>query len=120
MKLVICGSKKAINCMNELETGLISRGHEIISSKFVTDNLENDFVDYFDKINEADSLLVANVNEGLKRYHVDSISFLGMRFAFVSDKSIYLLNSLYWGNKYEEIINKMGSIFLEGNLDLIG
>ena len=109
MKVVICGSMSASKEMVEVENKLKELGHEVVLpgftheyakmdtlSKMHTESarnkVEHDLIKgYFNKIKEADAVLILNVErKGIKGY-VGGNSFLEMGFAFVLDKPIYLL-----------------------------
>lgn len=73
---------------------------------------------YFEKIKEADAILVLNYDKkGIKNYIGGNV-FLEMGFAYVLDKKIFLYNPIPEVS-YKEEIKTMEPVILNGNLDLI-
>lgn len=118
MKIAICGSLDFTHEMKAIADNLLNRGFEVdipISSKKILDgqfSLEEikqekengKFADraikydsiraYFEIIQNADAVLVANFDKkGIKNY-IGGNSFLEMGFAHVLNKKIYLLNDI--------------------------
>ncbi|MDI6591999.1 MAG: hypothetical protein QME61_03650 [Patescibacteria group bacterium] len=74
---------------------------------------------YFEKIKDADAILVLNYDrKGIKNY-IGGNTFAEMAVAFYLGKPIYLINPIPEELIYTDEIKAMEPIILNGNLDLI-
>ncbi len=137
MKIVICGSmlfsKEMMEVAKELERG----GHgvttphnadkyasevlkmELNSSESIENKIKDDLIkDYFNKIKNADAVLILNIEKNGIDGYIGGNSFLEMAFAHVLDKKIYLYNDIPDMSYTDEII-AMQSIMINQNLNKI-
>lgn len=71
---------------------------------------------YYEKIKNADAILVANyAKNGIENY-IGGNTFLEMGFAHVLDKKIFVLNDIPEINYKDEIL-AMNPVLLKGNID---
>lgn len=112
MKIVICGSMAFSKNMIDIEKKLFEIGHSVIVPKHtkkyaklelaeethcesVENKVKNDLIrDYFNKIKNADAVLIINIEKnGIKNY-IGGNTFLEIGFAYILNKPIYLLNPI--------------------------
>lgn len=132
MRIVVCGSMSFVQEMKNIETKLQELGHNVIIpeniEKYIdgTMKIENKeekikynlIKDHYDKINNADGIIVLNIDKkGIKNY-IGANTFLEMGFAHVLDKRIYLLNEIPQMN-YTDEIEAMQPVVLNGDLSKI-
>jgi len=122
--------------MTEIGNGLRKLNHEIILPKFteeyarmdnldeihsesVKNKIDHDLIrDYFKEISNADAILVINEDKsGIKNY-IGGNSFLEMGFAYVLNKTIFLLNPIPEVS-YRDELEAMQPIILNGDLGKI-
>ncbi len=112
MKIVICGSMKLSKKMIEAKDALEILGHELIlprhteeyaamntsdhiHNESVKNKINNDLIrDYYYKIADSDAILVINDDLNGVEGYIGGNAFLEMGFAFVLNKTIYLLNNI--------------------------
>ena len=136
MKIIVCGSMTASKEMVSLENQLIEMGHEVVLPEFTHDYAEMETFErmhsessnnkkqydlirgYFEKMKDADAVLIANVErKGIPGY-IGGNSFLELGFGHVLDKQIYLLNAIPEVSYQDEII-AMQPVILYGDLSKI-
>jgi len=142
MKLVICASLEFTYQIKEIAEQLIKLGHEVVIPKTsemilngevtleqIKQEKENGEISnrarkydviryYFEKIKDADAILVLNYNKrGVKNYIGGNV-FLEIGFAHVLGKKIFLLNEIP-DIFYKDEIESMSPIILKGNLNEI-
>lgn len=146
MKITICGSIEFYDKMLDLETRLKEKGHEIfLPPKIIRDNKgknisvqeyyklrqnsnENELwiwqkkrelmLRHFKKIEDSDSILVANYSKkGIENY-IGGNTFGEMNIALYLNKGIYLLNTIP-NISYKEEIIAMNPKILNGDLTKI-
>ncbi len=142
MKLVICASLEFTYQIKEIAEQLIKLGHEVVIPKTsemilngevtleqIKQEKENGEISnrakkydviryYFEKIKNADAILVLNYDKrGIKNYIGGNV-FLEMGFAHVLGKKIFLLNEIP-DIFYKDEIKSMNPIILKGNLNEI-
>ena len=134
-RIVICGSMKfasqMIEVMNQLEElGLEAVGPlqvkgyangEItyVNNEDAQHKIDNDVIrDHWNKINDADAILVLNYDKGEIANYIGGNSLLEIGFAYVLDKPIYLLNDVPEIGYSSEIV-AMKPIVIDGDLSLI-
>jgi nucleoside 2-deoxyribosyltransferase len=133
MKIVICGSMSSAIQMLEAEKELLQNNHEVVLPKHAKEyaekilaeetaqestknKIEHDLIrDYFEKIKNADAILVINVEKkGISNY-IGGNSFLEMGFAHILNKTIFILNDIP-DMIYTDEIRAMQPVVLNGNL----
>lgn len=136
MKITICGSMSASKQMYEIGNYLTSKGHEVHlpentekyalgafteenSHESVANKIHGDLIrGYFDKINNADAVIIANYDKkGIKNY-IGGNAFLEAGFAHVLNKKLYFINDIPKIGYMDELI-AMQPVILKGDLDLI-
>lgn len=136
MKIVVCGSMSSACQMIGTKKELIQNNHEVIlprnteqyaekvlaeetAYESTKNKIENDLIrDYFEKIKNADAILVVNVyKNGISNY-IGGNSFLEMGFAHILNKSIFILNEIP-DMIYTDEILAMQPIVLNGDLSRI-
>jgi diphthamide synthase subunit DPH2 len=142
MKIVICASLEFTYKIKKVANELIKRGYKVIipkTSEMILNgkvNLEQikrekesgeivkrakkyDVIRYyFEKIKEADAILVLNYDKkGIKNYIGGNV-FLEMGFAYVLNKKIFLLNPIP-EISYQSEIKTMEPVILYGDLGKI-
>jgi predicted RNA-binding protein with PUA domain len=142
MKIVICASLDFTPKVKEVANQLSEQGHKItipktsemilngevtleqiikekengkISKRVIK---QNSFKYYFEKIKEADAILVLNFKKKDIEGYIGRSTFLEMGFAHVLGKKIFLLNKIPDMN-YRDEISAMEPVILEGNLSRI-
>lgn len=136
MKIGVAGSMQFTEHMMELCAELKKLGHEPFMSKFgpafvgKTDEekekikLEqkynhNAIREFWNPMQDADALLVANYDKhGIKNY-IGGNAFLEMGFAHVLNQKLYLLNPIPQMPYYETEIRAMRPIVINGDLERI-
>lgn len=136
MKIGVAGSMQFTERMMELCAELKKLGHEPFMSKFgpafvgKTDEekekikLEqkynhNAIREFWNPMQDADALLVANYDKhGIKNY-IGGNAFLEMGFAHVLNQKLYLLNPIPQMPYYETEIRAMRPIVINGDLERI-
>ncbi|MCF7794895.1 hypothetical protein K9M50_00850 [Patescibacteria group bacterium] len=133
MKIVICGSMSSACQMIDAKRKLLKNNHEVVlprnteqyANKILSEEtahestknkIKNDLIrDYFDKIKDADAILIVNVDKkGIPSY-IGGNSFLEMGFAYILNKTIFILNEIPEMIYTDEIL-AMQPIVLEGDL----
>ncbi len=122
--------------MVEIERKLKESGHEIVLPEFTREyaamgtidkihtesarnKVEYDLIrGYFEEIKNSDAVLIANVEKKGIRGYIGGNSFLEMGFAFVLNKSIYLLNEIP-DVGYRDEIEAMSPTILIGDFSKI-
>lgn len=143
MKIVICGSIDMTPKIKEVSDILVKNGHEtdipftsqkIINGELTLEEFKNEkkkngdgafrkiqddvIKRYYDLINEADAILVLNVEKnGIKNY-VGGNTFLEIGFAHVLGKKIYLYNDIP-DMSYTDEIMAMQPIIINQDLSKI-
>lgn len=137
MKIVICGSMKFSEEMLDLKLKLNSLGFNQVvvprntekyaikekqfevSSESVKNKIDHDLIrEYYQEINSADAVLVANYDKnGIKNY-VGGNSFLEAAFAHVLNKRLYFLNDIP-EMSYSDEMKALRPIILNGDLNQI-
>jgi predicted RNA-binding protein with PUA domain len=133
MKIVICASMSFAEKIFEAEKKLKDDGHEVFvhknvekhlekelsSSENIQDKMEGDVIRvYFEKIKNADAILVLNYDKkGIANYIGGNV-FLEIGFAHVLDKKIFLLNEIPEVSYKDEVV-AMQPIVLNGDLNKI-
>lgn len=80
---------------------------------------EQGMLEYKDKIDQTDILLVCNFDKGEKKNRIGDNTFMEMGYAFFLGKKIFVLQGPPYGDdKIEEVLG-MRPVFLNGNVDLI-
>lgn len=142
MKIVICGSMAFVKEMVTTKRQLEDQGHVIILPELVRKFLKykqwqlrakkgggkegarlkrkHDLIrKHYEKIKEADAILVLNYDKkGIKNY-IGGNSFLEMGFAHILRKPIYLINPLPSDSPFLEEMLAMEPIILNGDLSKI-
>ena len=134
MKITICGSllffQEMVDAKSKLEkfSHTVSLPEQIEGTDYSNKSIEqgvrniqkhNAIIKHYKRIINSDAILVWNkTKKGIKNY-VGGNTFLEMGFAFVNNKSIYLLNPIPKGLNYEEEMRGMAPIVLNGKLDRI-
>jgi predicted RNA-binding protein with PUA domain len=112
MKIVICGSMSSACQMIDAKKELLQNNHEVVlprgtelyaekvlaeetAHESTKNKIENDLIrDYFEKIKDADAVLLINIDKrGISNY-IGGNSFLEMGFAHILNKTIFLLNEI--------------------------
>jgi hypothetical protein len=133
MKIVICGSMSSAGQMIAAKKELLQNNHEVVlprnteqyakkvlaeeaAHESIKNKTENDLIrDYFDKIKNADAILVVNVDKkGISNY-IGGNSFLEMGFAHILNKPIFILNEIPEMIYTDEIL-AMRPVVLNGDL----
>lgn len=122
--------------MVELESQVIKSGHEVTLPEFTHDYAKMETFErmhsessdnkkhydlirgYFEKMKDADAVLIANVERKGVPGYIGGNSFLEMGFAHVLNKPIYLLNPIPEVGYQDEII-AMQPVILNGDLSKI-
>ncbi len=134
MKIAVCGSMVFSPEMISARSTLENLGHQVILPEFtehyaklnsqdeihnesVNNKMQHDLIKgHFDKIKDADAILVYNLTKkGIENY-IGGNTFLEMGFAHVLDKKIFLLNSLPEIPAYKDEMEAMKPIILNGDL----
>ena len=139
MKIVVCGSMAFAKEMITVKKHLEDQGHVVIVPELVKKFLKYkqwqlrakrgggkegarlkkryDLIKkHYEKIKDADAILVLNYDKkGIKNY-IGGNSFLEMGFAYILGKKIYLLNEIPKASLYFEEIMAMEPITLKGDL----
>ncbi|OGF42355.1 hypothetical protein A2555_00185 [Candidatus Falkowbacteria bacterium RIFOXYD2_FULL_39_16] len=133
MKIVICGSMSSACQMVDAKKELLQNNHEVILPKnteqyaekvlaeetaheSTKNKIEHDLIrDYFEKIKNADAVLVVNVDKkGISNY-IGGNSFLEIGFAHILNKPIFILNDIPEMIYTDEIL-AMQPVVLNGDL----
>lgn len=134
MKIGVIGSMNHAEKMIELKNRLIEMGHDAfitsLAKPFIgkTDeekekikldqetNIDNVIREFWDLMQGADAVLVANFDKrGIKNY-IGGNTFLEMGFAHVLNQKIYLLNPIPEIEYYKAEMMTMKPIILNGDL----
>ena len=136
MRIGVAGSMQFIEQMAEAAEKLRELGHETFISKFkdeyvgksddekesqkLHDKMENDAIrEFWQPMQDADALLVVNLDKhGIKNY-IGGNSFLEMGFAHVLKQKIFLMNSIPEMPYYGTEIVAMRPIVINGDLTKI-
>ncbi len=122
--------------MSEVQTVLLSNGHEVEMPSL--DNIENELDangntvetaqikikddlirGYFNKIKESDAVLAVNVDKkGIPGY-IGANTFLEIGFGHALNKKVYILNQYPDDLPYSDELNAMQPIILNGELSKI-
>jgi len=142
MKIAICASLSFTNEIRDIKERLIKNGHEVFmpntsdmiyngevtleqiekekeTGAIVDRAIKQDAIkDHFEKIKNADAILVCNYDKrGIKNYIGGNV-FLEIGFAHILNKKIFLLNPIPEVNYKEEILVTQ-PIILNGDLTKI-
>ncbi len=142
MKIVICSSLDFTYEIKEIANKLKERGHEVVVPKtsgmilngelsleqikkekengeIVKRAIKHDVIKlHFNKIKEADAILVLNLDKKSIKNYIGGNVFLEMGFAHVLNKKIFLLNDIP-DMHYKTEIKTMQPIIINGDLDKI-
>lgn len=136
MKIVICGSMSSTSQMVTVEKKLLQNNHEVVLPKHAKEYAENilteetphestknkieqDLIrDYFEKIKNADAILIVNIDKKDICNYIGGNAFLEMGFAHILNKKIFLLNEIPEMIYTDEIL-AMQPILLNGDLSKI-
>ena len=131
MKIVICGSMKFSKEMVGLQTSLNQLGfdqvvvpHNVekyIANSMATGESTKNKIDqdliraYFQEINSADAVLIANYDKNGVKNYVGGNSFLEAAFAHVLNKKLYFLNDIPEMSYIDEM-KALRPVILNGDL----
>lgn len=133
MKIGVAGSMQFIEQMAEIAEKLQELGHETFVSKFkdeyigktdkekedqkLHDKMKNDAIrEFWKPMQDADALVVVNLDKhGIKNY-IGGNSFLEMGFAHVLNQKIFLMNPIPDMPFYGTEIIAMNPIVINGDL----
>lgn len=129
MRIAICGSMQFAKEMIELKNQLESIGHSIVlpkdadlyangskSAESKWEKVEGDLIrGYYEKIKDADAVLIANYSKNGIEHYIGGNAFLEMGFAHVLNKKIYLLHPVPVMN-YSDEIESMKPMILNGDV----
>ena len=145
MKIVICGSIDFTPKIKKAADILSKQGHDvdipftsqrIINGKLTLEDflsekdkngdgafresafrkIKDDVIKrYYNKINEADAILVLNLEKNNIANYIGGNTFLEMGFAHVLNKTIYLYNNIP-DISYTDELNAMQPVILDGDL----
>ena len=125
MKITICGSLAFKEQMLDVGKELKSSGHEILYPETVDTPSSNDqrtkhdlIKTHFQKIQEADSILVVNESKNGTENYIGGNTFLEMGVAFHLNKRIFILNNIP-KLQYTEEIKSLKPIILNGDINTI-
>lgn len=136
MKIVVCGSMSSAVQMVDAEKELLQNHHEVILPKFTKEFAEKVFAEetshestknkiehdlirgYFEKIKNADAVLVVNIDKKGIRHYIGGNAFLEMGFAHCLNKKIFLLNDIPKMIYTDELL-AMQPVILNGDLSKI-
>ena len=136
MNIVICGSMSASKEMMEVGKYLEENGHEVVLPKNTdkyaenvlapetnhesTENkIKNDLIrEHFRHIENADAVVVVNVDKGEKKHYIGANSFLEAGFAHVLRKPLYLLNDVE-DSFYSDELRAMQPVILYSDISKI-
>lgn len=134
MKIIICGSMSAHQKMSEVQKYLTALGHAVkmpnldfIDQQIDNEGnsienaqikIENNFIKiWFESIRESDAVLAINEDKkGIKGY-IGPNTFLEIGFGYALGKKVYILNNYSKELPYQDEINAMQPIILNGNLN---
>lgn len=133
MKIVVCGSMSSSRQMIDIKKELLRNNHEVIlprnteryaekvlveetAHESTKNKIEHNLIrDYFEKIKNADAVLIINIDKkGISNY-IGGNSFLEMGFAHCLNKSIFILNDVP-DIIYTDEILAMQPVVLNGDL----
>lgn len=136
MKIAICGTMKFSREMVDVAEKLKEYGHEPILPKLMPDlrdfheirdveGKEEEFYEYkrnalkehFDKIKNADAILVLNYDNDNIKNNVGGNTLIEIGVAFERNKKIFLLNPIPEGLTYTEELQAIKPIVLNGDLE---
>ncbi len=146
MKITLVGSMIFLEKMNEIKSQLEAFGYDVVAPELTQEEIETgadtfmDYIDsrggvekvlpdneiwkikeqgmleYKDKIDQTDILLVCNFDKGEKKNRIGDNTFMEMGYAFFTGKKIYVLQGPPYGDdKIEEVLG-MRPVFLNGEL----
>ena len=133
MKIIICGSMSSAAQMLDAEKELLQDNHEVVLPKHTKEyaekvlaeetahestknKIEHDLIrDYFEKIKNADAVLIVNVDKKGIHNYIGGNSFLEMGFAHILNKPIFILNQIPEMIYTDEIL-AMQPVVLNGDL----
>ena len=133
MKIVVCGSMSSAVQMLDAEKELLQNNHEVVLPKHTKEyaekvlaeetshestknKIEHDLIrDYFEKIKNADAILIVNIDKKGIRNYIGGNSFLEMGFAHCLNKTIFILNDIPEMIYTDEIL-AMQPVILNGDL----
>ena len=135
MKICVCCSLSFTDEAKQIADKLTNMGHEVLLPNGVEvdaihqpdfdpvkakhDNGYDAIREHFDKIKEADAVLICNfTKKGIKNY-IGANTFLEAGFAYYLGKPTFALNPLPEQDYIHDEINALGIIVLDGNLGLI-
>lgn len=143
MKIVICGSINFPEEMKGAEKQLIERGHKVVMPYSVEkhdvmnyDDAQNlkrreDYVkgikpdltiEHFNEIENADAILVVNIEKNNIPNYIGGATFADLMFAFYHKKKIFLLNPIPTHEKlsfFREEIECTKPVVINGDISLI-
>lgn len=133
MKIVICASMAFAEKIAKAQKILQDSGHQVVVPENMKRHLEKTFSGcestqekikddlikkYFEKIKDADAILVLNHDKNGIENYIGGNTFLEMGFAHVLDKEMFLLNRVPEISYKDEII-AMQPVVLNGDLSII-
>lgn len=135
MKICICCSLSFTDEVKKIAAELEDMGHEALLPhgimvdaihqpdfdpvKAKHDNGYDAIREHFDKIKEADAVLVCNFTKKSIRNYIGANTFLEAGFAYYLGKPIFALNPLPEQDYIHDEINALEITVLDGNLELI-
>jgi len=128
--ITICGSMKFFTEIEQLKKELENLGFKVFTpseegtgtdysklSKQEQADMKQDFIDrHIDKIRKSDAILLANYTKNEVKDYIGANTFLEMAFAYILNKSIFILNSIPEQPNTAEI-EGLKPIVLNGNLN---
>lgn len=133
MKIVICASMSAVKSIIAIRVELEKVGHVVVAPgnlerhlvrefsahESTEEKIKDDLIrGYFEKIKNADAVLVINEDKNGIANYIGGNTFLEMGFAHALSKKIFLLHSIPEISYKDEII-AMQPIVLDGDLKKI-
>lgn len=117
-KIALCGSLRFASDTNRIRDKLTSSGHQIIILENTEKKQEKIDVikNYFEKIKQADSILIINKTKNGIPGYISGNSLIEMAFAHVNNKKIYLLHPAP-KMAYSDEIQAMNPVCIQGNFD---
>lgn len=136
MKIGIVGSMQHTEKMLELQSKLIQLGHEVFLSSFADlfvgksdeekekiklhcKNKEDAIRKFWQKMQGADAILVANYDKGGIANYIGGNSLMEIGFAHVLNQKIFLLNPIPEIPYYQMEIEAMLPVIINGDLTKI-
>lgn len=134
MIITICGSMEFADKMMAVGSVLEVQGHRVLYPKYTLSFAQHtlnkqekarlkkakDLIRaHYKNIMESHAILILNCNKGNRKCRIGANSFLEMGFAHVLGKRIYLLNPIPRFAYFQEEIEAMDPVALDGDLSKI-